>query len=274
MTTKCMLSIAVLGSVAFTFKPGEKDKVKWKMGVALYSFNQHSLDKALNMAAQSGVKYVEGFSFYNLRPDFKNKAMGDLDDQETVQLKKMLKGKGLTMSSMYVGDANNLIQWKRYFETGRKLGLKYLVCEPKKELLGGIDSLAGLYKIKIAIHQHVKGSSIYWHPDSVLAAIKGRQNIGACADLGHWVRSGLDPVECIKILSGHIVGVHLKDVDQTGTDVDLGKGAVHFTALIKELKRQDFNGFIHVECEHNMKNNLEDVRKALAYFNVTINNVF
>ncbi len=25
--------------------------------------------------------------------------------------------------------------------------------------------------------------------------------IGACADTGHWVRSGLNPVDCLKILS-------------------------------------------------------------------------
>ena len=269
---KFLLFVPALAVMAFTLMPnGKSAKMKWKMGVALYSFNRHSLDKALAMAAQTGVKYVEGFSFYNLGPDFKNKTMGELDDNGIDLMRKMLKAKNLTMSSMYVADANNIGQWKKYFETGRKLGLKYFVCEPKKELLDRIDSLAGIYKIKIAIHQHVRGSSLYWHPDSVLAAIKGHKNIGACADLGHWVRSGLDPVKCIELLNGHIIGIHLKDVDKAGADVDLGTGAINFSGVIMELKKQDFIGFINSECEHNIDDNLNKVRQALGYFNAAAN---
>lgn len=242
--------------------------VKWKTGVALYSFNQHGLDKALTMAAQSGVKHVEGFSFYNLGPDFGNRSMGDLDEAGMAKMQGMLKTKGLKMASMYVGDANNELEWKKYFEVGRKLNLKYLVCEPRKDLLDMIDSLAGVYKIKIAIHQHVKGGSPYWHPDSVLAATKGHKNIGACADLGHWVRSGLDPVKCLETLAGHLIGIHLKDVDKSGKDVDLGTGEINFSGVVKELKKQKFSGYVNVECEHNMDNNLADVKEALDYFNI------
>ncbi|MDB5012154.1 MAG: sugar phosphate isomerase/epimerase, partial [Daejeonella sp.] len=265
--------LLVLITLAFTAfvdkdkikKPG---KVKWKLGVALYSFNKHGLDKALTMAESSGVKYVEGFSFYNLGPDFKNKSMGDLDPEGMALMQRMLKEKGLTMSSMYVGDANNEQEWKKYFETARKLGLKYLVCEPRKDLLDMIDSLAGVYKIKIAIHQHVKGGSIYWHPDSVLAATKGHKNIGACADLGHWVRSGLDPVKCLETLAGHVIVIHLKDVDKSGNDVDLGTGAIDFSRVVRELRRQKFSGIIDIECEHNMDDNLQDVKEAIDYFNL------
>jgi sugar phosphate isomerase/epimerase len=276
-TSKYLLMIlAVIIFMAFTNKDktgGKPRNVKWKMGVALYSFNQHGLDKALDLAAQTGVKYVEGFSFYNLGPEFKNKDMGSLNAEGLALLQKKLKDKKLSMSSMYVGDANNESEWKKYFETGRKLGLKYLVCEPRKDLLDMVDSLAGVYKIKIAIHQHVKGSSVYWHPDSVVAATKGHKNIGACADLGHWVRSGLDPVKCLEILSGHIIGVHLKDVDKAGNDVDLGTGSINFSGVVKELKRQKFSGIINSECEHNIKDNLEDVKQALEYFNsATVNN--
>ncbi len=134
-----------------------------------------------------------------------------------------------------------------------------------------IDSLAGLYKMKIAIHEHAKGISAYWHPDSVLAAIKGHANIGACADLGHWARSGLNPVECLKLLDGHIIGLHLKDVAEMNNakaqDVDPGTGVIDFTGVIKELKRQNFKGYIQVECEHNMENNLADVKDAIRYIN-------
>ena len=36
--------------------------------------------------------------------------------------------------------------------------------------------------------------------------------MGSCADIGHWVRSGLQPVECVKILKGRIMSSHMKDL--------------------------------------------------------------
>jgi sugar phosphate isomerase/epimerase len=81
------------------------------------------------------------------------------------------------------------------------------------------------------------------------------------------VRSGLDPVKCLKILDGYVIGVHLKDVDKAGNDVELGTGAINFSGVVEELKRQKFSGVVSVECEHHMEDNLKDVKQALEYFN-------
>ena len=245
---------------------------EWKIGVGLYSFNQHSFSTALAQTDSVGVKYVEGFSFYDkMGHEFKDSAMGHVDKDGVMLMKKMLAEKGLIMKSMYVSDAKTVDEWKRYFDLGAALGLEYLVCEPAKDQWDLVDSLAGLFNIKIAIHEHAKGLSEYWHPDSVLAAIKGHKNIGACADLGHWARSGLNDVECLKKLEGHIIGIHLKDVDSLGNrnanDVTVGKGVIDYPAVVKELKRQKFNGFIEVECEHGASNNGADIKEGIKYIN-------
>lgn len=242
------------------------------MGVALYSFHRHPFRTALSMADSADVKYVEGFSFYKLGPAFNNIEMGDLDKAGARTMKEMLTRKRLKMTSMYIGGAKDLQGWKRYFELASELKLEYIVCEPEKFHWDLLDSLAGIYGIKVAIHEHARGLSNYWHPDSVLAAIKGRKNIAACADLGHWVRSGLDPMMCLKKLEGHIAGLHLKDVSESGNikarDVTPGEGAIDFRAVAKELQRQKFSGYIQVECEHNMDNNVADVKDAIRYFNM------
>ena len=54
--------------------------------------------------------------------------------------------------------------------------------------------------------------SAYWHPDSVLAALKNHPNFGICADLGHWPKSGINPVDGLKKIAGHIIAIHLKDI--------------------------------------------------------------
>jgi sugar phosphate isomerase/epimerase len=241
----------------------------WEMGVALFSFHRHPFTTALAMADSADIKQVEGFSFYKLGAEFNDSTMGQLDQAGIGKMKKMMDDRGITMSSMYVEGAKNIEEWKNYFEMGKQLGLKYLVCEPARKHWNIIDSLAGIYNIKVAIHEHSKELSAYWHPDSVLAAIKGHANIGACADLGHWVRSGLDPLNCLKQLEGHIIGIHLKDVDELNNskaaDVNPGKGVIDFPAVLEELKRQKFNGVMHVECEHNLDNNLQDVKEAVKY---------
>ena len=165
---------------------------EWKTGIALYSFNRFSFVDALEKADSAGVKYVEGFSFHKLGKEFNDSSMAAISDPDIDKMKQMLEKKGIEMQSMYVGGAKNAEGWKYYFDMAKELGMHYLVCEPEKEQWDMLDSLAGLYQIKIAIHEHAKGKSIYWHPDSVLAAIKGHSNFGAWADLGHWVRSGLN----------------------------------------------------------------------------------
>ncbi|HEX3934194.1 MAG TPA: sugar phosphate isomerase/epimerase, partial [Puia sp.] len=134
--------------------------------------------------------------------------------------------------------------------------------EPIKTQWDGIDSLASIYGIKVAIHDHPK-PNVYWSPDSVLAAIKGHKNIGSCADVGHWARNGLDPVECLKKLQGHIIGVHLKDIVQFGNthaaDTVVGKGVLHWPAIFQELNRQHFSGMLSIEHESNWFNSVPDV---------------
>jgi sugar phosphate isomerase/epimerase len=244
--------------------------VDWHMGIALYSFNRFSFADATTKAESAGVNYVEGFSFHKLGKEFGNKNMASMSEDDIRSMKQMLRNKNLKMQSMYVSGAKNEADWKYYFELAKKMEMQYLVCEPEKELWGMIDSLAGLYKIKIAIHEHAKGKSIYWHPDSVLEALKNHSNFGVCADLGHWERSGLNPTECLKKLEGKILGVHLKDIHESNNtearDVIVGQGVIDFPSVVDELKRQQFKGIVHVECEHKMENNLAEVIEGIKYF--------
>ena len=237
-----------------------------RLGVALYSFHKQPFEQAIKQAGETGVQYVEGFSFSNMGPGFGNKQMIDATDGEIAMVRKLLKQNGVKMVSMYVANGKDARDWKRIFDQGKKFGVTYFVCEPETKHLDSIDSLAGIYGIRIAIHQHAKGESAYWHPDSVLAAIKGHRHIGACGDIGHWVRSGLDPVACIKSLAGHIIGLHMKDINQAKEDVDPGTGAIAFEPLFRELKHQKFAGYAQIECEHNMTDNLKEVKSAFKYY--------
>ena len=265
----CLLAVSFIGC-AESSKKTQDQNAEWNIGVALYSFNRFSFADALNKADSAGVNYVEGFSFHNMGKEFNDKTMAAMTDEDISKLKEMLSSKKLEMQSMYVSGAKNEADWKYYFELAKAMNMQHLVAEPEKDSWDMLDSLAGVYKIKIAIHEHAKGKSQYWHPDSVIAAMKDHPNFGVCADLGHWERSGLNPVECLKKLEGNILGVHLKDIHQSNNpdanDVVIGKGVINFPAIIDEFNRQHFKGVIHVECEHKMENNLAEVIAGKKYF--------
>ena len=267
------LSIILLGVAGMVKNPTHELSLKksdWNIGVALYSFNRFPFPTTLGKAKTAGVKYVEGFDFHKLGGDFGDKTMTDLSPSDVKTVKKLLKEQGLKMKSMYVGKAQNEADWRKAFELAKSLDIQYLVAEPKREDWDMVDRLAGEFRIKIALHQHSKeAGSIYWHPDSVLSAQKNHPNFKACGDLGHWTRSGLDPVACLKKLEGQLLSIHLKDLDgdvQKAGDVMVGTGIIDFDKVVKELKRQNFSGEVYVECEHKMEDNLEDVTHAVKYF--------
>jgi len=93
------------------------------------------------------------------------------------------------------------------------------------EAVGSIDTIEKLvkeYDIRVGFHDHPRrandASYKMWDPHYVLSVVKDRDpRIGSCADIGHWVRSGLDPVDCLKILKGRIISSHLKDLNEKKT---------------------------------------------------------
>lgn len=246
-------------------------------GIALYSFNQHPADRALEMASSTEANYIEGFDSYDLSPlgtEFEGYTLGNMGSKENIEkFKTILEEHNLKMKSLFT-QGENAEDWERVFEQAKELDLDYIVSEPDKDYLDLIDSLAGVYGVDVAIHEHAEGYSDYWHPDTVATAMEGRPNLYVCADLGHWARSGLDPVESLQKLSGRIAELHVKDISEFGNieaaDVNLGEGVIDWPAVVKELKKQNFKGKAYMETEHNFEDNLEDVKHNIKYFSEQI----
>ena len=170
---------------------------------------------------------------------------------------------------------------RKIFEGAKRMGITVLVAEPevhdKMDELGPVmdvvEKLAKEYNIKVAIHNHPGPKNFYWNPDTILAAVKGRSPLlGACADVGHWVRSGLDPVASLKKLEGRVITLHFKDLNEPGLkahDVPWGTGISNAKGMLTELKRQGFKGAICVEYEYNWENSAPEIAESAKWFNAT-----
>lgn len=245
---------------------------EWQLGIALYTFHTYSFPEQLELARQAGVKNVEGFTFAGTGKDFKDSMLSQLSDVSLLKLKAIAKGKGLNIVSFYIGAGNTVAGWKRQFEIAQLFGAKYVTTEPPKEMWDSIDSLADVFKMKVAIHNHWKGTSDYWTPEAVLEAVKGHPNFGACADIGHWPKSGINPVDGLKKLKGHIVAIHLKDIAAYNNDklkdVVIGTGVIDMKAVFKTLQRQGFKGYVNIERDvEEQPNNLASVQQGIVYYN-------
>jgi len=164
----------------------------WKIGVQLWTFHYVPFVTAIAKADSAGVKYLEAFPGQALGGDMKDSFGIRMSAESKAKIKQLLQSKGISIVAMGVIVPRTIDEWKKYFDLAKEFGLSYITSEPLKDQWDAIDSLAGVYGIKVAIHDHPRPNA-YWHPDSVLAAVKGHPNIGSCADVGHWARNGLDP---------------------------------------------------------------------------------
>jgi L-ribulose-5-phosphate 3-epimerase len=243
-----------------------------KLGIALWTFHTVDFPASLDLVSNAGLRLIEANTFHKAGADLKDSLVGQLSDDGLARLNEYIKGRNLELGSVYLGGGNTVEAWKRDFETAKKLNARFVTAEPPVNMWDAVDSLAGIYGLRVAIHDHWKGTSPYWHPDSVLAAIQGHPNFGACADLGHWPKSGVNPTDAVKKLSGHIIAVHLKDIAEYNNtkiqDVRVGTGIVDFPAIFSELKKQNFTGNIYIERDTQEPNgNLESVKETVKYYN-------
>ncbi len=256
-------------SAAATSVDPSKD---WKFGVALWTFHDVNFPQSLDRVDSAGLKYIEPNTFHQAGPELKDSMILQLSPAGIEKLKAWVAQKGLHVESVYIVGDSTINSWVKQFEIAKQFGAKYVTTEPPLHMWDSIDSLAGAYNMKVAIHEHWKGVSNYWNPDTTLMALKGHPNFGVCADLGHWPKSGIDPLDAVKKLGGHILGIHFKDIaaynDPSLKDVVTGTGVVRFPEIFEELKRQNFRGNIYIERDSTEPGgNLRSVMEEIKYYN-------
>lgn len=249
-------------------------KLGWKLGAGTYTFNRFTFLQSLDKIDSCNLKYVECYPNQVIGEGIAGTMDYHMDAATQKEILKKLADKGLTLIAYGVVTPNSDAEWRKLFDFGKSMGIQTFTSEPPEKDMSLLSGLCDEYGINIAIHNHPYPKH-YWNPDTVLAAIKGQSSrIGACADVGHWVRSDLDPVVCLKKLEGHVLHVHMKDLEaiegkdtgEENRDVHWGTGVANTDGIIKELKRQNFKGMISAEYERNWENNTPDVIASVKYF--------
>lgn len=276
LITKILL-IATIGTIPIMghAQSHPEEKLGWTLSAQAYTFRLYTFAEALDKTVSAGLKTIEAYNGQTIGGGIDGNMSYKMDPANRKKILQLLKEKNVKLIAYGVVNGNTEEEWKQLFEFASAMGIKLLNTEPKQEFLPLIGQLANKYKIKVGIHNHPQPTA-YWSPEIVLAAIAKANSkyVGACADIGHWVRSGLDPIESLKKYEGHLISLHFKDLNEKtpkAHDVPWGTGVGRIEEVINELKRQKFKGNLSAEYEYNWENNVVDVIESVKNFRNILN---
>lgn len=248
------------------------EKLGWKLAVQAWTFRDRTAFEAIDAAKKLGVKYIEFYPGQKLSPESAETVGVDLSDEGRAALKKKLAESGVkAMNFGVVNFKKDKDEAKKVFKFAKDLGIETITCEPDPDAWTTVEECCYEFNMNAACHDHPKPSR-YWNPQTVIDEVSKRgQRVGACADTGHWKRSGLVPVECLKKLRGRVICLHFKDVkaaaDGKFEDQPWGTGECDARGMLRELHDQGFHGVISLEYEAGSGKELEEnAARCVAFF--------
>jgi type 1 glutamine amidotransferase/sugar phosphate isomerase/epimerase len=251
-----------------------QEKLGWRLGIEAYTFQKFTLFEAIEKTSALGLPYMGGLSFQKVSDGIPKNFEPGLSDDELRQIRLKLDAAGVRLLTYYIQDIpGDEAGCRRVFEFGRKIGIETFMSEPKPEALGTVEKFCDAYDINVALHNHdAKASPLYWNPAGILKACEGRsKRLGACADIGYWMRGGIDPIEGVRQLKDRLITVQMHDLHARGADghdVPWGSGVGNTEALLKEMHRLGIRPTMFgLEHSYNWLESMPDIAKCVEFFN-------
>lgn len=254
-------SAAACGSAALGRVAAAKEPLPLTLGIQLYSLRGFPVDEALDHAKALGLTQVEFYSGMFPVTD---------DAAAIAAMRQKVADRGLTISAHGVNRfTKDAAANRKLFEFARAAGIKTITADPDPDSFESLDELVKEFDTRVAIHNHGPRHRYNKALDVLGAVEKHDERIGACADLGHFIRSGERPTEVIRLLQGRLYGIHLKDFaemqDKT-EGVILGKGHLDVPAVMEALVAVGFpaDGALSIEYEENPDDPIADLQQCVA----------
>jgi sugar phosphate isomerase/epimerase len=249
-------------------------KLGWRLGVQAWTFNRRTFFQTIDVVQSLGLHYIEAYPGQVVDADKKYKMGPDLPAEVREEIKKRLVAADIKLVNFGVTPlSKDEAVSRKTFDFAKDMGIETIVSEPPEDAFDTLDKLTVEYGINVAIHDHPRPNH-YWNPDTVLRVIAGRNpRIGDCADVGHWQRSGVNPVEALAKMKGHIICAHFKDLnkfdDVHAIDVPWGTGTGNALGMLEELHKQNVHMVFSVEYEHYSTGLVNDVARSVKWFGET-----
>jgi inosose dehydratase len=126
--------------------------------------------------------------------------------------------------------------------------------ERRRNAIACIDAVArraAAAGIVAGFHPNSPSGSVFRTPEdyAVLLDSLDPGHLGFIPDAGHLAKGGMDPVKVIRESIALVKHVHLKDMNDSGAWVEMGRGIIDFPGIIRVLADADYHGWVMVEDE-------------------------
>lgn len=267
------LDAPTIPSARLTPAIAAQEKLGWHLGIVAYTFHKYTLFETIEKTDELGLAYMGGLDFQKVGGGIDKNFNADLTDEELKAIRIKLDDAGVRMLTCFYsvipGDAEGC---RKVFEFARKMGIQTLLSEPPLEALDTIERFCNEYDVDLAIHNHdQKASPNYWNPEAVMKVCRERgPHIGVCADMGYWMRSGIDPVAAVAVIGNRLFEVQmhdLNDLSAEGHDVPWGTGVGKTRAFLEEVYRQGVKPrMFGLEYSYNWLDSMPEVEQSARFF--------
>lgn len=232
----------------------------FELGLASYTFREFDLDATLAAARRAGLGRIT----------LKDMHLPLDSPAEVIRAAAgKVRERGLALYGCGVVYMTSEAEVDRAFAYARTGGMEIIVGVPEHGLLDRAERRVRETGVRLAIHNHGPGDLRYPTPGSVLERIARRDpRIGACLDVGHCLRSGLDPAAEALRLGPRLLDVHMKDVSAAtaeGGTVEIGRGVIDIPALLRALAEIGYRGTLAFEHEKDGQDPLPGLAESVGY---------
>jgi inosose dehydratase len=198
----------------------------------------------------------------------KDRSKHESGAEAAVRTARLMADAGYHDAFIVLADDNGSVK-ERTLNAGRITPSMGLTADEWKIFAEGANLVAAEVKNKTGLrtvfHHHCAGFAETPEEIDTLLRLTDPELVGLVLDMGHYMFGGGDPLKALKKHGGRIWHIHFKDCEPeiaaksrkekwdyfksvgSGVFCELGKGAVDFPSIVKELHKQDYSGWIVVE---------------------------
>ncbi|MEI9918811.1 MAG: sugar phosphate isomerase/epimerase [Bacteroidota bacterium] len=230
------------------------------LGLASYTLRSLKLDDVIKTLTRLEIKNV---AFKDMHmpltaPDDELKAIGE-----------KVRAAGINLYGAGVIYMKSKEEVDNAFRYAQAAGLEMIIGVPNHDLLPQVNDLVKKTNVKLAIHNHGPGDTLYHSPNDVWAKIKDLDTrVGMCIDVGHVVRIKEDPIPMISKYKDRLYDMHVKDVNKAeddGTPLEIGRGIIDIPGIIKAVKKINYAYRVSIEYEKDGDDPVPGLAESLGY---------
>lgn len=235
-------------------------KTKFTQGLASYTFRAFGLEETLGFMKRLGLETISLKSVHlalESSPDEIQKAA------------EKIKAAGCDLYAGGVIYMRSEKEVEQAFSYAKVAGMRIIVGVPNHDLLDLVQKNVFDSDIRVAIHNHGPGDKLYPTPESVYQKISGLDpRIGLCLDLGHTLRSAVDPADAAERFFDRLLDVHIKDVTAASAEggaIEVGRGVADIPKFLRTLLKLGYSGVVSLEYEKDEKDPLPGAAESVGY---------